>query len=422
MTISKENDFEVGLDVLIIGGGIQGIWMLKLLTEQGYSCVLLESGELCGGQTGHAHGGIHQGFMFGKREDLALALADRHLHSRWAPVLEEVQKGGSPWYYGFKSLVDAEMQYGLWNAIRREELSRTQNIGGQLRIPWRVPVPPVLDGSEIILTYQSEELCIEPCDVIRAIAEKMSRPNIFKTDGHFRFGIERDRLTQVEVNVGLSSVVFKPNATVLAAGRTNVDLLHQIGPAAVLNRNACNPWHMLVIRDPQGRLDALTGYFHRQFFLASRRTSDGATIWLLNDSAQRGSDRVAARALYSKWRSVVATDIVPESFEWGVYDAPAAELENEELPMHSPISATSHSGLPKALWAVWPNKMTLAPTQAEAVLAQLPSPARRPTEAGQRRLESLRRAASPSRATEKWVGTRLRRWLDFSEWIFSLTI
>ena len=54
------------LDVVIIGGGIQGLVALNALVEKGYSCALTGEGDLGSGQTLHSHGYLNTGFgMFG---------------------------------------------------------------------------------------------------------------------------------------------------------------------------------------------------------------------------------------------------------------------------------------------------------------------------------------------------------------------
>ena len=51
----------VEVDVLIVGGGIQGLVLLRELTLAGYACALVTSGELGVGQTLHSHGLLNSG-------------------------------------------------------------------------------------------------------------------------------------------------------------------------------------------------------------------------------------------------------------------------------------------------------------------------------------------------------------------------
>ena len=49
------------VDVVVVGGGIQGLVLLRELTAAGYGCVLVPGGELGRGQTLHSHGLLNSG-------------------------------------------------------------------------------------------------------------------------------------------------------------------------------------------------------------------------------------------------------------------------------------------------------------------------------------------------------------------------
>jgi glycine/D-amino acid oxidase-like deaminating enzyme len=54
------------VDVVVVGGGIQGLVALNALIEKGYSCALVSDGDLGAGQTLHSHGYLNTGFgLFG---------------------------------------------------------------------------------------------------------------------------------------------------------------------------------------------------------------------------------------------------------------------------------------------------------------------------------------------------------------------
>src|SRR5215471_6552949 len=50
------------VDVLVIGGGVQGLVILDRLLAAGYSCALVTEGDLGAGQTLHSHGFLNTGF------------------------------------------------------------------------------------------------------------------------------------------------------------------------------------------------------------------------------------------------------------------------------------------------------------------------------------------------------------------------
>ncbi len=52
------------IDVLLIGGGVAGLWALDVLTSRGLSCLLAEAGELGRGQTVASQGIVHGGLKY----------------------------------------------------------------------------------------------------------------------------------------------------------------------------------------------------------------------------------------------------------------------------------------------------------------------------------------------------------------------
>jgi glycine/D-amino acid oxidase-like deaminating enzyme len=56
------------VDVVVIGGGVQGLVILDTLIAAGYSCALVTEGDLGAGQTLHSHGFLNTGFGLAGRE------------------------------------------------------------------------------------------------------------------------------------------------------------------------------------------------------------------------------------------------------------------------------------------------------------------------------------------------------------------
>lgn len=55
----------IRVDVLIVGGSLQGLLLLDRLTASGHSCLLVTAAELGAGQTLHSHGILNAGFGMG---------------------------------------------------------------------------------------------------------------------------------------------------------------------------------------------------------------------------------------------------------------------------------------------------------------------------------------------------------------------
>ena len=77
----------VEADIVIVGGGIAGLWLLNRLRQQKFTAILLESDVLGGGQTHKSQGIIHSGMKFaaGGFNKAATAIAD--MPALWASCL-----------------------------------------------------------------------------------------------------------------------------------------------------------------------------------------------------------------------------------------------------------------------------------------------------------------------------------------------
>src|SRR5690606_38644635 len=78
----------VTTDVVVIGGGLAGLWLNYLLRHAGYSTILLEKDSLGGGQTIRSQGIIHGGNKYALHVALtsaANAIAD--MPARWRACL-----------------------------------------------------------------------------------------------------------------------------------------------------------------------------------------------------------------------------------------------------------------------------------------------------------------------------------------------
>ncbi|HLZ23372.1 MAG TPA: FAD-dependent oxidoreductase [Ktedonobacterales bacterium] len=72
------------VDVVVIGGGVQGLVILDTLIAAGYSCALVTEGDLGAGQTIHSHGFLNTGFGMAGRElpETATQIVHPYLRAR----------------------------------------------------------------------------------------------------------------------------------------------------------------------------------------------------------------------------------------------------------------------------------------------------------------------------------------------------
>lgn len=86
--MDRQSATEIQRDIVILGGGIAGLWLLNRLCKAGFDAVLLENERLGSGQTIASQGMIHGGIKYtlaGALTDASKALSD--MPSRWGACL-----------------------------------------------------------------------------------------------------------------------------------------------------------------------------------------------------------------------------------------------------------------------------------------------------------------------------------------------
>jgi glycine/D-amino acid oxidase-like deaminating enzyme len=409
-------------DVLIVGGGVQGLWLLNDLRREGYSALLLERRELGGEQTCHSHVYLHQGHLYAEVE-LAEHLKDvRALWEKWLTT-HTVERGVTPSYFGFQNRWQAQQKMNLWSDPR---------LALRFRGPDAVAPPPALAGGAVRAVLESPEVCLDGQGLVRqlvaGVAEHVSRIEEVLA---IRVNGPANAVEQVDVTLpGGRPLTFRPRALVLAAGAGNQALLQLAsgGDRRLWERlyaaQQLRKAHMLVVRGPRDHLQPLTGVFHPWGLFIVGRDLDGEAVWLISDHRSEALSSAEDWLVYDEgwWLPQVLAALralapgafgSPGRLRWGVYAAPKAEgRATGAIPHEERIEQFRLTNL----WAVWPTKLTLAPLVSQAVAGQL----RRLILAAAREeapapLWRSCRAEAPV-APERWRKLPLLSWDEFRRW------
>jgi hypothetical protein len=213
------------LDVVIVGGGIQGLLALNELVEKGYSCALVSDGDLGSGQTLHSHGYLNTGFgMFGPELPRAAAEVVQ-------PYLQE--RG-------------LEMS-GEWVMIPPPNMPAAESLPGA-RLPSAFAVPPGLRAVELPDHSVSKRGLME-------ILSKAHRDRIIR--GHATPLLTGARVNAVSVRLFASGeeILLSTKAIVIAAGCGSKRLLQGlVGQTQQTEQIKHRRVHMICVRAPRGSL------------------------------------------------------------------------------------------------------------------------------------------------------------------------
>ncbi|HEX9017039.1 MAG TPA: FAD-dependent oxidoreductase [Chloroflexota bacterium] len=243
------------IDVVIIGGGVQGLILLDTLTDAGYSCALVTEGDLGGGQTLHSHGFLNTGFgMPGPRRDelprAAMQVVYPYLSARGVELNDNWVVIAPPGLPGLDGLQPAGLPAGFSPAF-----------GGNARkLPNR--------------SFSKRRL-------VEALARGRERRIIRGTVTGF-VGHERVESVAVQPDGGHPSIALKTGAVVVAAGCGSKQLIRSlVGSTPQVEAIKHRLVHMVCLRGPRGGLPAVSiAAVPLSLLIAAHEDSDGVTWYV----------------------------------------------------------------------------------------------------------------------------------------------
>lgn len=376
----------IEVDVVVVGGGIQGLWLLGDLVAAGYNAILLERMQPGFGQTGHSHVFLHQGHMYAGMKANPNDTLDRikkvqQANSFWEQELQSgrlknLQPITSTFYMGFS---DADFGENFEALCKR----------GSLTCDEMTPIPAEL-GPLTKRVYKADGTCLDSNKLLTQLLQSgnltdrvglceivsvQSNPS-----GRFHLLGKRDKQNSLQFDAG---------AVVLSAGSGNEHVQRLFGVNVSNNgsRQQTVKTFMLVVREIDEQLPPTSGMYpdFDGLFMVSRTDPDGRTVWLIADRQRKlvpVPGEITAFDPLSWFRTIKLTLTKlfprlmdhPEHYEWGIYEAAKAELwtendrrEGGKFPVNYHFNRMP--GMP--VWLAWPTLLTFAPLVAHLIAQEL---------------------------------------------------
>lgn len=369
------NDWRLELDVLVIGGGIGGLWLLHRLQRKGYHALLFERARLGGEQTLAAQGIIHGGLKYalGDAPDRA-SMTVAGMPARWSACLSghgdvdlRPARTLSPHVYLWST---RELSSRL-GALLARHLVR----GRVERVPAAALPPPLDGGASVGPVYRLNEPVVDTCSVVDALHRACSG-SIFAIDWKAAGFIRDDSgaVRGIEARVAEQRFEFRAGRTIFCAGAGNEELLARLG--ADTPRMQRRGLHQVLVKHPalpplyahctgRARVPRLT--------VSSHRHRDGEWIWYLGgELAECGRER-AGRDQIAAARAEL-TALFPRldlrRAEWRSLRVDRAEPRMHDARRPGDVWIGPVPGAEGVLVG-WPTKLCLAPVLADRVLDAL---------------------------------------------------
>ncbi len=364
MTKTDGAPIDVDVDVLVIGGGIAGLWTLARLQQSGYKSVLLESQALGAGQTRFAQGIIHGGTKYaltGKLTASSEAVAD--MPSRWRACYEG---------RGELDLSQAELlseAHYLWSTT-----SLTSRISGFFASKVMRARSSQLDEKSLPAIFQHkdfkgqfyrlDEPVFNTLSVVRALAEPRKKSILPINQEPFE---HLDGRVVVESKAG-ENYLFHYRKIIFIAGEGNESLLSRFDRKQPEMQR--RPLKMVVMRGVQKDMiyaHCLGASVNPRITITSHRDKQGNIVWYMGGQlAEEGVDKNDAELIQAAKDEL--KDLIPwlelKDAEWGVLKIDRAEIKKVGTTRPDSFSIEEHDDIITA----WPTKMALAPALADAVL------------------------------------------------------
>ncbi|PQO33721.1 FAD-dependent oxidoreductase [Blastopirellula marina] len=347
-------------NVLIIGGGATGLWLLDRLRRDGRSALLVESNSLGTGQTIAAQGILHSGLKYSLQGLLtASARQAREMPNLWRKCLDGESQ---------PNLAHTEIRsqsFYLWGT--NSASSKLGMLGARLGLQ----VTP-----KAVSPHNAPDLLRACPGAIFRVGEQVIScgsflANLAEANQQHILHVAQDggtRLTSGGDGSGVSAVVTSADGrqvnvvadwVVLSAGQGNAALRQSVGLDP--KKQQTRPLHMVMVR---GGLPEFYGHCvdgaTTRVSITSASTEQGEVVWqvggqLAEEGVSLSRDQLIAKARYELSATLPGIDL--EGAEWSTYRVDRAE------------GVTVTGGRPESfrveregnLLTAWPTKLVLVP-------------------------------------------------------------
>src|SRR3990167_7752358 len=353
-------------DILIVGGGIAGLWLNARLRRQGFATLLVENARLGGGQSVKSQGIIHGGAKYalhGALTGASEAIAD--MPRRWR---EALAGSGELDLSGVRLLSDAHY---LWSpgslAGNITSFFASKAVRGRVDQVKGEQLPPALQHPKFKgKVYRLAELVLDVPSLIARLAE-LAGDGLLAAEAITPLR-EQGRL----VGLLVDGREIRAQRIVLSAGSGNAELLAALGLTQPVQQ--LRPLHMVLVKGPSLKplyAHCLGGGPKPRVTVTTHPAADGEWVWYLGgDLAEaEGVARDAAGQIRAAQKELA--DLLPwvdqSATQWATLRVSRAE------PAQSGLLRPDNAFLAEQgrLLVGWPTKLALAPDFADRVLAAL---------------------------------------------------
>ena len=353
-------------DVLIVGGGVAGLWLNARLHQQGFSTLLVESASLGGGQSVKSQGIIHGGAKYalhGALTGASEAIAD--MPGRWSKALDGT---GELDLRGVRLLSDAHY---LWSpgslAGNITSFFASKAMRGRVDQVKGEQLPAALQHPRFKgKVYRLAELVVDLPSLVTRLAE-LAGDSLLAAQQ-----IEPLRESGELIGLRVDGREVRAQRIVLSAGQGNADLLAALGIDQP--QQQLRPLHMVLAKGPELKplyAHCLGAGPKPRITVTTHPSTDGQWVWYLGGDLAEADGVARDEAEQIKVAQQEVATLLPwldlSRVRWATLRVNRAE------PAQSGLVRPDNAFLAEQgrLLVGWPTKLALAPDFSDRVLAAL---------------------------------------------------
>lgn len=358
-------------DIVILGGGIAGLWLLNRLRQEGYDVILIETTALGAGQTLASQGIIHGGLKYALSGVLSPASsAIAAMPEQWRSCLRGE---------GDVDLRDCKVltpHYFMWSSggyrSRLKTFLGSKALRGRIDALSPSAYPDFLREQTLSgMLYQLTDFVVDTPSLVQVLSAP-HRDRIFQVapEQLYLNGNADQGMTALQLVTPDGPLALRAQRLILSAGEGNGALLAELGIGAP--QMQIRPLHMLAVRcrhphpvylhcigDNFGMTPRLT--------ITSHPSPDGQWDWYIGgEIAETGTQRSAQEQIEEgrKQLQLVFPWVDFSQSQWTSFFINRAEPKLANL--QRPDTAYAHSIANTVI--TWPTKLTLSPELGKSVV------------------------------------------------------
>ncbi|MDP0562942.1 MAG: FAD-dependent oxidoreductase [Candidatus Endonucleobacter sp. (ex Gigantidas childressi)] len=362
----------INADVVVIGGGIAGLWLLRTLHNKGYKAILLENNSFGGGQTNKSQGIIHGGIKYTLSGSLTKASqCIVGMPDRWRKALNGDEN---------LNLIDSTIlsrHHYLWSPgglnSKLTSFFASKVLRGRVELLKQNQLPDIFHHQGFKgKVYKLDEIVLDINTVIRSLISGVEN-KCLKVDWRedTTLTMKKNKIDYIEIKQKEAVVRLRADRYVMAAGEGTADLMRLLDVKEPIMQ--LRPLHMLMIKHKYSKpifAHCIGSKFVPRITITTHAAADGSWIWYLGGEIAEKGVKYSPEKLINIAKQELK-ELLPwvdlEYAKWATIKVNRAEPKQNDFlrPDTAFCQAVGNSII------TWPTKLALAPNLSDQVINML---------------------------------------------------